>query len=146
MKVNSKKRGFTIVELVVAMTIIVIVSATAIALINNQNTIHLRTMQTIEATNMAENAIECFRYAVENPKDNDTGEDDVVAIFEEMYEKTGVTLNNVKNESDEPIKGHYEVKASNMTVTITIEENTLTFIATDITDSSKVILEESYMK
>ena len=42
MKVNSIKnrRGFTVVELVVAITIIVIVSATAIGLINTQNKIH----------------------------------------------------------------------------------------------------------
>ena len=131
MKVNSKKRGFTIVELVVAMTIIVIVSATAIALINTQNTIHLRTMQTIEATNMAENAIECFRYV------------DSVDEFETAYAKTGVT---VQNKTTDNAKTTFSFEESNMNVTITVTSNELTFVATDITDSSKVILQKSYMK
>ena len=135
-KVNSRK-GFTIAELVVAMAIILIVSATAIATINTQNTVHLRTMQTVEATNMAENAIECFRYAVENPKDNDTGEDDVVATFAKAYGKTGITLSG---------NSPYTFKKNNMDVTITVTSNELTFVATDITDSSKVILQESYSK
>ena len=129
-KVNSRK-GFTIAELVVAMAIIVIVSATAIALINTQNTIHLRTMQTVEATNMAENAIECFRYA------------DSVEGFEKVYAKTGVT---VQNKTTDNAKTTFSFEESNMNVTITVTSNELTFVATDITDSSKVILQKSYMK
>ena len=135
-KVNSRK-GFTIAELVVAMAIIFIVSATAIGIINTQNTVHLRTTQTVEATNMAENAIECFRYAVENPKDNDTGKDDVVATFAKAYAKT---FTDKTRPTD-----LYNFEKSNMNVTITIEGNKLTFKAI-AKDNDKVILEESYTK
>ena len=140
-RLNSK-RGFTIVELVVAMAIIVIVSATAVAIVNAQNTVYLRTTQTVEATNMAENAIECFRWAVENPAKND----DVTTAFINAYAKTGIALNNVTDESGNFISGHYTVEKSNMKVIITIEGNKLTFVATDITNDSKVILEKSYTK
>ncbi len=131
-KVNSIKnrRGFTVVELVVAMAIIVIVSATAIGLINTQNTVHLRTTQTIEATNMAENAIECFRWA------------ETEAKFVESYAKTGVTLSGNTSEGITV----YTFEKSNMNVTIEINGNKLTFVATDIKDSNKVILEQSYTK
>ena len=124
-KVNSRK-GFTIAELVVAMAIILIVSATAIATINTQNTVHLRTMQTVEATNMAENAIECFRYA------------DSVDEFEVAYA-------NTFTDETKPTD-LYNFEKSNMNVTINIDGNTLTFIAKDKTNSNKVILQETYTK
>ena len=136
-KVNSRK-GFTIAELVVAMAIIFIVSATAIGIINTQNTVHLRTTQTVEATNMAENAIECFRYAVENPKENN-----VEAAFVEAYAKTGISLSG---------NSPYTFEKNGMTVTIEIatktEENaktlyTLTFNAVA---NGNTILTKSYTK
>lgn len=138
MKVNSKK-GFTVVELVVAMAIILIVSATAVAIVNAQNTVYLRTAQTVEATNMAENAIECFRWAEENPQKNANDEDDVVATFLEVYAKTWVDLNNDENTNK------YFTETSGMTVTITVTSNEITFVAKDI-QSGKMILEEKYTR
>lgn len=142
-KVNSRK-GFTIAELVVAMAIIVIVSATAIALINTQNTIHLRTMQTVEATNMAENAIECFRAT------NTIGE------FETAYGKTfkgsTIVFTETKVEENEPLTWTFE--KNGMTVTIEIitkTENEETLLhalkfKAIAKDNDKVILEKSYSK
>jgi prepilin-type N-terminal cleavage/methylation domain-containing protein len=126
MKVNSIKnrRGFTVVELVVAITIIVIVSATAIGLINTQNKIHQQTMQTVEATNMAENAIECFRVT--------SGE----AEFKVAYAKT---FTDKARPTD-----LLNFETNGMTVTITISENTLTFKA--VAAGDKIILEKSYTK
>lgn len=128
---NSKRngrRGFTIAELVVALAIIVIVSATAVAIVNSQNTIYLRTVQTTEATNMAENAVECFRFA--------NGD---AAKFEAAYELSLNGTDLVDNTDNE--KTDYTFEKSNMTVTITIEGDTLTFLAKD---GEKEILKESY--
>ena len=126
MKVNSKK-GFTIVELVVALAIITIVSATAIGIINVQNTVYLRTVQTVEATNIAENAIECFRWA------DDANE------FEAAFKKT-LNENEITRGDESP----YTFEKNGMTVTITIEGSTLTFKA--VADNDRVILERSYTK
>jgi prepilin-type N-terminal cleavage/methylation domain-containing protein len=126
MKVNSIKnrRGFTVVELVVAITIIVIVSATAIGLINTQNKIHQQTMQTVEATNMAENAIECFRVT--------NGE----AEFKVAYAKT---FTDKARPTD-----LLNFETNGMTVTIAIEGDTLNFKA--VAAGDKIILEKSYTK
>lgn len=141
-RLNSKgkrgSRGFTVVELVVAMAIIVIVSATAIGLVNSQNGIYLRTTQTVEATNMAENAIECFRFAVENP-DADGG---VNKAFEDSFSKTFETVP----------ENLYEFESNGMKINITITESEsnnneykykIDFNATDI-NGGKDILTKSY--
>lgn len=141
MKVNSIKnrRGFTVVELVVAITIIVIVSATAIGLINTQNKIHQQTMQTVEATNMAENAIECFRWA------------NSISEFETAYEKTFNGKITIEGNTENGLTD-YIFEKNGMTVTIEIatktEENaktlyTLTFNAVA---NGNTILTKSYTK
>ena len=124
---RNRKRGFTVVELVVALAVILIVSATAIGLVNTQNTIYLRTMQTTEATNMAENAIECFRFAGKNDESS----------FEALVEKTGYDL------QPETVDGAtvYTVESNGMEVTITITGSTLDFLAVD---GDKEILSKSY--
>lgn len=127
-KLNSKK-GFTVVELVVALAVILIVSATAIGLINSQNTIYLRTMQTTEATNMAENAVECFRFAVNN------GED-----FEAVFEKAGYELGDPTEFDGKTV---YTFESNGMEVTIEINGNTLDFKAYD---GEKEILSRSYTR
>ena len=136
MKVNSKK-GFTIVELVVALAIITIVSATAIGIINVQNTVYLRTVQTVEATNIAENAIECFRWA-----NGDTDK------FEETFKKSLDKAEDLKNVTDadgNKISGNYIVEKNNMIVeiTITVTENKIDIYAHD---GNKDILTKSYSR
>ena len=76
---NKSRRGFTIVELVVALTIIVLVSATAIGVVSVDNRAYAETADMIEATNIAENAIECFRFA------RRLGYDARTKTFEEMF-------------------------------------------------------------
>ena len=141
---EGRRKGFTIAELVVAMAIIFIVSATAIGIINTQNTVHLRTTQTVEATNMAENAIECFRYA------------NSVEGFEEVYGKTfkesTIVFTETKVKENETTTWTFE--KNGMTVTIEIITkieggetvlNELKFNAI-AKDNDKVILKESYTK
>ena len=62
----KSRRGFTLVEVVVALVIIVLVSGISIGVVSIDNKTHYETIDMIEATNIAENAIECFRFAVRN--------------------------------------------------------------------------------
>ena len=123
-RVNSKG-GFAIVELVVAMSLIFIASAVAVGIIKTQNDYYRRTAQTVEATNIAENAIECFRYT-DNRND-----------FDNAFEKSFT-------DETRPINlYHFEI--SEMEITLTFEENTITFHAEDA-ESGEIILERSYTK
>ena len=61
-KTVKSRRGISMVEVVVALTVIVIVSAAALSLVTAHTHLEARTAQTIEATNIAENAVECFRF------------------------------------------------------------------------------------
>ena len=126
-KVNSKK-GFTIVELVVAMSLIFIVSAVAIGIIKTQNDYYRRTAQTVEATNIAENAIECFR-CTDNTND-----------FYNFYNAFAKSF----TDETRPMT-LYRFKISEMQITLTLEENTITFHAEDA-KSGEIILERSYTK
>lgn len=141
---KNGRRGFTIVELVVAMAIILIVSGTGIALIMTQTKVDSQASQTLDATNVCENAIECFRYAV-NVSASDT-KDEVVATFKEAFEKTGTLL----GEPDE--NGKYTISSGaiiEITITEKTDENginthTITIYAVDSFD--KEIFNKSYTK
>ena len=127
-KVNSKK-GFTVVELVVAMSLIFIASAVAVGIIKTQNDYYRRTAQTVEATNIAENAIECFRYT------------DIRDDFDDAFAATFT-------DETRPIY-LYRFEISEMEITLTLDyetdPDTLTFIAKDI-KSGEIILIRSYTK
>lgn len=101
---NKSSRGFTVAEVVVALTIIVLVSGASLLTFAVQARVEAKTAQTFEATNIAENAIECFIYA---------GGD--VGTFKTSFnEKSGYTL-----EGDGP----YTVTKGGVTVTITLKDN-----------------------
>lgn len=80
---EGSRRGFTIVELVIALSVIVIVSGISIGVVAVNNKTYGETIDMIEATNIAENAIECFRYAVNNPDDIAGSQ----VIFDPAFEK-----------------------------------------------------------
>ena len=56
-------RGFTVAEVIIALTVILIVSAAATALIAAQVRAETKAERIVTATNIAENAVECFRFA-----------------------------------------------------------------------------------
>ena len=137
-KGREGKGGFTMVELVVALVIIAIVSLATVSLIITQNNLNLKSTQVIEATNVAENAIECFRFAVNHPvdpedEDNDPDKDDVIESFEIAFNKTGYALDNPA--------GEYELNVHGATVTITISGNQITIIAT-ASDNDEILRTE----
>lgn len=79
---KGSRRGFTLVEVVVALVIIVLVSGISIGVVTVNNKAHAETIDMIEATNIAENAIECFRFAVRN------GGENVKGTFEDRFDAT----------------------------------------------------------
>lgn len=128
---SSKRRGFTVIELAISLAVIAIVTVATVSIINSQQRIYTKTSQTIEATNITENAIECFRYAVNNHEGSTVEES-----FETAFAETGV---NLVGEN-----GNYTVHKNGLTVVIEIEGNTITAVSTD--SWGKEILNESYTK
>ena len=61
--IKNPRKGFSLMEVVVALVIITLVSSVVMTLITSSNTIERNTMSALNATNLAENIIECFRYA-----------------------------------------------------------------------------------
>lgn len=116
---EGNRRGFTIVELVVAIVIIVIVSGAGISLVMTQTKVDSQATQTVDATNICENAIECFRYAV-NVSENDT-EDEVVGTFKEAFNRTLADDEKLDQPDD---NGKYTINNGGAVIEITITENT----------------------
>lgn len=68
MKINKKellrsRRGVTITEVVIALTIIGIISSAALTTVMHSLRVETQSFTVIEAENAAENALACFRYA-----------------------------------------------------------------------------------
>ena len=80
-KKRNLRRGFTVAEVIIALTVIVIISAAAVVMVAAQIRADAHSTRTVAATNMAENAIECFRYACHTASKND----DIAETFEELY-------------------------------------------------------------
>ena len=93
-KDSRSRRGFTLVEVVVALVIIVLVSGISIGVVTVNNKAHAETIDMIEATNIAENAIECFRFAVNNPDDIAGSQ----VIFDPAFEKCFDPIKREKGE------------------------------------------------
>ncbi len=102
---EGNRRGFTIVELVMALFIIVLVSSVAIGVVAVDNKTHAETIQMIEATNIAENAVECFRVArnATDGVDVPQGSSHCLDMFEHAFK---ISLGCKKDETD-PTITHY---------------------------------------
>jgi len=116
-KINAR-RGFSLAEVVVAIAIIVIVSSASMTLIGVQARTEAKSVATVEATNIAENAIECFRYAQNTGTPFSEVFDDFIEHGEHGY--------LIKNENNEK----FTVTQSGATVIIEINEDTMTVNAT----------------
>lgn len=134
---NKSKRGFTIVELVVALAIVLTMSFAAISTIDFQNRVYRNTLQTTEATNLAENAVECFRFA---------GKAGFAGAYQiSLKDDNGKTIMMSETTGDDNGTATYTFQKNGMDVKIVVTENTLIFTATTI-DTKDVVLEESYTK
>ena len=89
------RKGVTIAEVVIALTIIAIISAFTLSLIVMSFGVENKSEVSIEVKNAAENAIECYRFAKNNYKEKITGlgEAPKPYVFTELVfsclEKTG---------------------------------------------------------
>ncbi len=120
---KRSRRGFSMAEVVVAIAVIVIVSGSAITYIGAQTRAEAKAVASIEATNISENAIECFRYAGANDKD-----------FVGWFNLCGYNVSG---------DGPYTVTKNGATVKITIVGDTITIVATSGGDE---ILTTSYTR
>lgn len=60
---KKRKRGITIIETVIALTVISIISAAAITMVMASTRAEAKSVNSIHITIEAKNAVECFRYA-----------------------------------------------------------------------------------
>lgn len=98
MKQNiASRKGVSIVEVVVALVIISIISASALSMMMMSVKVERQSLTAIELENTAEDAVDCFRFAQNN------------ADFLECLQKTGDFV-----EED----GNFVLRAGSYTVTI----------------------------
>ena len=128
---KHSRRGFTIVELVVTLTLIVLVSVISIGVVAVNNKAYGETIDMIEATNIAENAVECFRFAVNTT----TTTDDCKTAFENAFKET---LENEELGAPNTANGVWEYTAikDDVKVFIVIDGNTITVSARSDTDEN----------
>ncbi len=150
---EGSRRGFTIVELAMALAIIVIVTAVSIGVVAVDSKTHAETIDMVEATNIAENAIECFRFAVNNSGDNDGTEK---TTFENNFAKSI----NVEFDPSEDNKTYPFIIPSehvdnvytytitdgrvNVTLGVNFEGNSITITATNDGTNDFLIEETTY--
>ncbi len=130
MRKRETRRGFTVAEVIVALTVIVIISAAAVVLISAQIRNESRAARTVTATNMAENAIECFRYAC----DTKTEDTEILAAFEDAFGEGGCGYTKNGN-------GKYEKNGVFGTVDIDTQEKKITVTVTNTSGETIVSVE-----
>lgn len=112
---SNKKAGFSIIEAVIALTVIVIVSVTAIGIISSSLATKADAVNTAAAQRFAYNALECFK---------------VAKTYDEFSKKLqfveGATLVNAKDESEQDIPNTYVYtsEAHNFTATLIVTFST----------------------
>lgn len=133
---NGKRRGFTMVELVISLTVIAIVTLATVSIINAQHRIYTLTSQTAEATNITENAIECFRYAANISDDEEVVKNE----FYNAFKETGYLNTEQYPES----ASYYEITKNGLKINIGVSSNQITIVSYDSWGDQ--ILDETYTK
>lgn len=144
-KVKSKG-GFTILEVVIAMAIIAIVTATAASIMTSAQKSMARSQKSVLAANDIANITECFKYTVCKSGSIDDVEK-VVVDFEKAVEFAfGLASGGFTPTTDGDYKFIYELTRDGyvitVTVTITETEQTVNSVAKD--GDGKVIFELTY--
>lgn len=111
MKQNmASRKGVSIVEVVVALVIISIISASALSMMMMSVEVERNALTAIKIENSAEDAVDCFRFAQDN------------GVFLECLQMTGDFV-----EED----GNFVLRADSYTVTITPGTNQFEYSAVD---------------
>lgn len=132
-KVKSKG-GFTILEVVIAMAIIAIVTATAASIMTSAQKSMARSQKSVLAANDIANITECFKYTVCESGSIDDFEKAVVFAF-------GLASEGFTPTTD----GVYELTRDGYVITVTVTtgtEKTVNSVAKD--GDGKVIFELTY--
>lgn len=132
-KVKSKG-GFTILEVVIAMAIIAIVTATAASIMTSAQKSMARSQKSVLAANDIANITECFKYTVGKGRDIDKFKQAVVFAF-------GLASEGFTPTTD----GVYELTRDGYVITVTVTigtEKTVNSVAKD--GDGKVIFELTY--
>lgn len=109
-KRNRSRRGISLVEVVVALTVIAIISSAALSLVISSARVDANSLRSTQVMMAAENVLECYRFA-ENDGD-----------FADLLQKTG----DYKG-SD----GVFVLTEKSYTITVNYTDTQLTFSATD---------------
>ena len=139
MKVKSKG-GFTILEVVIAMAIIAIVTATAASIMTSAQKSMARSQKSVLAANDIANITECFKYTVGEGRDIDDFQQAVVFAFGLASEGFTPTTDGVYDVYDV-----YELTRDGYVITVTVTtgtEKTINSVAKD--GDGKVIFELTY--
>ena len=131
-KVKSKG-GFTILEVVIAMAIIAIVTATAASIMTSAQKSMARSQKSVLAANDIANITECFKYTVGEGRDIDEFRQAVVFAF------------GLASEGFTPTDGVYGLTRDGYVITVTVTtgtEKTVNSVAKD--GDGKVIFELTY--
>lgn len=105
-KLLKGKRGFSLVEVVVALAVIVTVSVAAMSFIKTSSIASDRELAYSEARLYASNALEIFKYAENETKYTELVEKKLTPLDEDGYVSVKITVN-------------YEATESNFTATAT---------------------------
>ena len=138
-KVKSKG-GFTILEVVIAMAIIAIVTATAASIMTSAQKSMARSQKSVLAANDIANITECFKYTVGEGRDIDDFQQAVVFAFGLASEGFTPTTDGVYDVYDV-----YELTRDGYVITVTVTtgtEKTVNSVAKD--GDGKVIFELTY--
>lgn len=103
--ISNSRKGFSIMEVVVALVVITLVSGVVATLIASSDTIERNTMSVLNATNVTENIIDCYRFA-------DSKEE-----FEPLLQKLGIKYEHSLNEE----KDQYLIIKDNYRITVEID-------------------------
>lgn len=104
--IKNTRKGITIMEMVIALTVITIISGAALSIILSSLKVESRSAQIVEVTNLVESSIECFQYS-----DNDNEYLDLLHKIDEKFTKTIVYINTENNENEEEKEIDYIVYA-----------------------------------
>lgn len=104
--IKNTRKGITIMEMVIALTVITIISGAALSIILSSLKVESRSAQIVEVTNLVESSIECFQYS-----DNDNEFLDLLHKIDEKFTKTIVYINTENNENEEEKEIDYIVYA-----------------------------------
>lgn len=125
---NKNKRGYSLVEVVIALTVIVIVSVSALSIVLSSITTKQNAINKSYAQNFADNVWECFKAA--------GSEGEFISLV-------GLSKDDEVSLIDEP-KYTYVSEKNKFTITITVTYPSLNVVVTD--KDGDVIISFDYTK